>query len=126
MKRIRSDRIILGDRLFDGYLYLDGTKITEVSTKSHPVSEEIDLRGYYVSAGFVDIHTHGGGGNPFEGTVDWEDVAFGMRCCDFRGILDVEVTAWALPGDEKTRLEFSGKALSSAKRLLYLSDQIKF
>lgn len=70
MKRIRSDRIILGDRLFDGYLYLDGTKITEVSTKSHPVSEEIDLRGYYVSAGFVDIHTHGGGGNPFEGTVE--------------------------------------------------------
>ena len=80
----------------------------------------------------LHIHDNSGKGQkdahllPFEGTVDWEDVAFGMRCCDFRGILDVEVTAWALPGDEKTRLEFSGKALSSAKRLLYLSDQIKF
>lgn len=62
---------------------------------------------------------------PFEGTVDWEDVAFGMRCCDFQGILDVEVTAWALKGDDRTRLEFGGKALSSARRLLYLAEQIK-
>ena len=62
---------------------------------------------------------------PFEGTVDWEDVAFGMRCCGFEGILDVEVTAWAIPGDEQTRKEFGGKALSAARRLLYMADSIK-
>ena len=62
---------------------------------------------------------------PFEGTVDWEDVAFGMRCCGFEGILDVEVTAWALPSGEQTRNEFGGKALSAARRLLYMADQIK-
>ena len=79
----------------------------------------------------LHIHDNGGKGQkdahllPFEGTVDWEDVAFGMRCCDFRGILDVEVTAWALPGDDRTRLEFGGKALSYARRLLYMAEQIK-
>ncbi len=62
---------------------------------------------------------------PFDGTVDWEDVAFGMRCCDFRGVLDVEVTAWALSGDRRTRDEFGGRALACAKRLIYMSEQIK-
>ncbi len=33
--------------------------------------EIIDARGQYVSAGFVDLHTHGGGGHDFlDGTVD--------------------------------------------------------
>lgn len=70
MKRIRSDKIILGDKLFDGFVYFENEKITEVSREDHPVSEEYDLCGYYVSAGFIDIHTHGGGGNPFEGNAD--------------------------------------------------------
>ena len=70
MKRIRSDQIILGDKLFNGFVYFENEIITEVSQKEYPVSEEYDLRGYYVSAGFLDIHTHGGGGNPFEGTAD--------------------------------------------------------
>ena len=79
----------------------------------------------------LHIHDNGGKGTkdahllPFDGTVDWEDVAFGMRCCGFDGVLDVEVTAWALPGDEQTRKEFGGKALSCAKRLLYMAEQIK-
>lgn len=77
----------------------------------------------------LHIHDNGGKGQkdahllPFDGTVDWEDVAFGMRCCDFCGILDVEVTAWALPGDEHTRLNFGGKALSCALRLINLAEQ---
>lgn len=70
MKRIRSDKIILGDRLFDGYIYFDDNKITDVSEEEYPVSEEYDMTGYYVSAGFIDIHTHGGGGYRFEGSVD--------------------------------------------------------
>jgi sugar phosphate isomerase/epimerase len=60
---------------------------------------------------------------PFVGTVDWQDVAFGMRCSDFSGILDVEVTAWALPGDEQIRTDFGGRALSAAKKLIYMAEQ---
>lgn len=70
MERIKSDLIVLHDRIFDGYIYFENGKITEVTEKDYPVLREYDLRGYYVSAGFIDIHTHGGGGNAFEGTVD--------------------------------------------------------
>ncbi len=70
MKRIKSDKIILEDRIFDGYVYFDKGKIVEVTEKENPVSEEYDMRGYYVSPGFIDIHTHGGGGYRFEGSLD--------------------------------------------------------
>ena len=70
MERIRSDLIVLRDRVFDGYIYFENGKITEISEKEYPVLREYDLMGYYVSAGFIDIHTHGGGGNAFEGSVD--------------------------------------------------------
>lgn len=70
MKRIRSDRIILDDRIFDGYLYFENGKIVEVSKNKCCAETEYDLRGYYVSAGFIDIHTHGGGGNSLDGSVD--------------------------------------------------------
>jgi sugar phosphate isomerase/epimerase len=82
--------------------------------------------------GKIDVlHVHDNGGKgakdahllPFDGSVDWEDVAFGMRCSGFEGILDVEVTAWALPGDEKTRRELGGSILSRAKRLISMSEQ---
>ena len=70
MKRIKSDRIILADRIFDGYIYFCGGKITDVTAADYAVNEEYDMTGHYVSAGFIDIHTHGGGGYPFEGSTD--------------------------------------------------------
>ena len=70
MKRIRSHRILLQDGIFDGYIYFDGGTIADVTAEDRPVSETYDLSDCYVSAGFIDLHTHGGGGNPFEGTVD--------------------------------------------------------
>ena len=79
----------------------------------------------------LHIHDNGGKGQkdahqlPFDGTVDWEDVAFGMRCSDFSGILDVEVTAWALPGDDKTRMTFGGNLLGRAKKLLNMAERRK-
>jgi len=78
----------------------------------------------------LHIHDNGGKGNkdahllPFDGTVDWEDVAFGMRCCDFAGILDVEVTAWALSGDDVSRKEFGGKIVNRARRLVNMAENI--
>ena len=70
MERIKSDRIILPDGLWDGYVYFEKGRIIDVTASAHPVSKEYDATGYYVSPGFIDIHTHGGGGNPFEGSVD--------------------------------------------------------
>ena len=70
MKRIKSDKIILDDKIFNGYICFDDGKILGVSEKEVPADEEYDFTGYYVSPGFIDIHTHGGGGYRFEGSVD--------------------------------------------------------
>lgn len=58
------------DGLWDGYVYFEKGRIIDVTASAYPVSKEYDATGYYVSPGFIDIHTHGGGGNPFEGSVD--------------------------------------------------------
>ena len=78
MKRIKCDRILLCDRVLDGYVYFKNGKIMDVTSADYPVKEEYDATGFYVSAGFIDIHTHGGGGNPFEGSLD--DIVAG---CNF-------------------------------------------
>lgn len=70
MLKIKSDRIILQDGYFDGYVYVNGDKIACVSKENMPAECEYDATGCYVSAGFIDMHTHGGGGNPFEGSVE--------------------------------------------------------
>ncbi len=70
MKRIKSDKIIFDGHFFDGYIYFENDKITDVTPNKYSVSEEYDMTGYYISAGFIDIHTHGGGGYRFEGSTD--------------------------------------------------------
>ena len=78
MKRIKSDKIILEDRILDGYLYFEDGIITDVTTEERPADEVFDMTGYYVSPGFIDIHTHGGGGYRFEGST--EEIVHG---CNF-------------------------------------------
>lgn len=70
MKRIKSDQIILEDRLFDGYVYVENGIITDVTTEERPADEVFDMTGCYVSPDFIDIHTHGGGGYRFEGSTE--------------------------------------------------------
>lgn len=70
MKRIKCDRIVRDGGFFDGYVYFEDGRIVEVSTADKPVEEEFDAMGYYVSAGFIDLHTHGGAGYSFAGELD--------------------------------------------------------
>ena len=65
MIRIKSDKIIIGESLFDGYVYALNGKITEISKEEKPCEESYDYTGKYVSAGFIDMHTHGAGGYAF-------------------------------------------------------------
>ena len=60
----------MSDGLFDGFIYFEDGRITDVTAAEYPVVRESDATGNYVSPGFIDIHTHGGGGHPFEGSVD--------------------------------------------------------
>lgn len=63
-KIIKSDLIVLPNGIFDGFIVIEDGKIAEITEKL-PEGEMIDATGNYVMAGFVDIHTHGGGGFSF-------------------------------------------------------------
>ncbi len=65
MRRIiKSDLIVLPSGIFDGFIVIEDGKIAEITEKC-PEGEIIDATANYVMAGFVDIHTHGGGGFSF-------------------------------------------------------------
>lgn len=76
MIQIKSNQIILGESLFDGYLYIENGKVVEVTAKNRPCEECYDYTGYYVSPGFIDTHTHGAGGHAFMNSTP-EDVVEG-------------------------------------------------
>ena len=65
MIRIKSDRIITSNGLFDGYVYIDNGVIAEVSDIEKAADKCFDFSGKFVSPGFIDMHTHGGGGFAF-------------------------------------------------------------
>ncbi len=70
IKKITNGRIIT-DSLTEGKnLYFDENVIIDITEKDLPADEIIDAEGAYVSAGFIDIHTHGGGGAEYmDGSV---------------------------------------------------------
>lgn len=65
MIRIKSENIILKDKIFDGFVYFEDDKIKAVTNKDLPFDKEIDAGKNYVSPGFIDLHTHGGAGYDF-------------------------------------------------------------
>ena len=65
MIKIKSDKIIVGESLFNGYIYVENGKIVDVTSIDFPCDTVYDYVGKYVSPGFIDVHTHGGGGYPF-------------------------------------------------------------
>ncbi len=70
--RIKNGRVVLpGGIAEDTYVYLEDGLILAVVKGEIPFDQEIDAAGRYVSPGFVEIHTHGGGGADFlDGTVE--------------------------------------------------------
>jgi N-acetylglucosamine-6-phosphate deacetylase len=70
--RITNARIICGDQIRSGKtVYFAGGVITGVTGESRPFDQTIDARGLYLAPGFIDLHTHGGGGADFlDGTAE--------------------------------------------------------
>lgn len=78
MIRIKSDKIITKDGIVDGYVYVEGDKIVRVGSEDIPCTT-YDMTGRYVSAGFIELHTHGAGGHAFMNSTV-EDV---IKGCDY-------------------------------------------
>lgn len=68
--RIKSDKIIAGEKIVSGYVYFEDDMIIAVTQEELPFDESIDRTGYYVSPGFIDTHTHGGAGNEFHDSAE--------------------------------------------------------
>lgn len=101
MKRIKSTRIISDGRIISGFVYLENGKIAAVTDENLPFDEEYDAGDDYVSAGFIDIHTHGGGGFPFEGEVD--DIVGGVNFHLAHGTTSICPTISAAPIEDMIR-----------------------
>lgn len=69
--KIKNGRLIKDNEIILSDLYVAGGKIIDITNEKREFDEEIDAKGNYVSAGFIDIHVHGGGGYEFvDGTYD--------------------------------------------------------
>lgn len=101
MMRIKSSRIIADGKIAPGYIYLEGGKIAAVSTEELPYDSELDFGDSYVSAGFIDLHTHGGGGYPFEGSA--EDITGGVAFHLGHGTTSICPTISAAPIEDMIR-----------------------
>ena len=63
---IKNGKIVAGGKILEGYsLYFEDGKIKALTTEELSADEVIDAKGNYVSAGFVEIHSHGAGGCDF-------------------------------------------------------------
>jgi len=73
---IKNGKIIFPDRIEENLtIVCENGKIVDILKPNEVASNEgdivIDAQGKYVSSGFIDIHTHGGGGHDFmDGTVE--------------------------------------------------------
>ncbi|MBR5459493.1 MAG: N-acetylglucosamine-6-phosphate deacetylase [Clostridia bacterium] len=68
IRKLYNGKIILGDTLAPSgsAVYTEGDKIIAVTDEALRFDEEYDAEGKYISAGFIDIHVHGGFGYRFE------------------------------------------------------------
>lgn len=102
MLRYKCDNILTETGIFDGYVYVDNGIIHAVTRQEIPFQKEIDLCGYFLSPGFIDLHCHGGDGFEF---IDATPEAF-AHCCRIHyqhgtRILYPTFSASALPVLEK-------------------------
>ena len=63
--RIKNGKVIVGEHILSCYVYIEDGKILDVTEEELAFDDEIDADGAYVSAGFIDIHVHGGAGYEF-------------------------------------------------------------
>ncbi len=117
MKVIKSDKIILKDRIFSGYIGLENGLITAVSETELKGGEFYDFTGKFVSPGFIETHTHGAGGNAFVNSSE-EEVINGCNYELNYGVTSICPTISASPiSDMEEAVEMISRAKKNAKTL---------
>ncbi len=109
-----ADKLGCGVCWDTGHANISGYKQSE---QLAVIGDRLEILHVHDNDGVHDSHLL-----PFDGNVEWEDVAFGLRCCSSSIIVDIEVTAWALDGDMDTRKAFGQLILSRARRFMALAD----
>lgn len=77
--RIKNGKVIKSGKITDDNVYFENGIITKITGENLPFDKEIDAGGNYVSPGFIDMHTHGGGGYDFMDAA--KDAV--VKACDF-------------------------------------------
>jgi len=68
--KITNGKVLVGDEFIKTDLYFEGKSIVGIGD-SLPFDKVIDAHGCYVTAGWIDLHCHGGGGADFtDGNAD--------------------------------------------------------
>ncbi len=114
---IRSDKIILENALFDGYVYIKDGSIFSVTDQVLACDTIYDYTGKYVSPGLIDLHTHGAGGFGFTDSSP-DEVIKGCNVHLAHGTTTILPTVMAAPFDVMQR---SLADISAAKK----SGQVK-
>ena len=72
MLKISGGRVVLHDRVAENMnVYVENGLIAAVTAENLPFDTEINAEGRYVSPGFIELHTHGGGDSDFlDGTPE--------------------------------------------------------
>lgn len=112
---IKSSRIVLPNRILDGYVYLDGGTITYVGAEVQPCDELLDFGNHYVAPGFIDLHTHGCNGIAYSKCNKDEAIA----ACSFHMI---HGGTTLLPTISAGPLDEMGKALAVIAEMMDTSD----
>ena len=112
MIAIKSDKILLQNGIFEGYVSVNDGKIIAVTAEAPFCDRIYDYTGRYVSPGFIDLHTHGAGGNGFTDSSPDEVVA-GCNVHLAHGTTTILPTVMAAPFSV---MERSLSDISAAKR----------
>ncbi len=69
--KIKNAVLITDTLIKDQFLYIEDNRIKAITAEELPHDAVIDAEGLFASPGFIDIHTHGGGGHDFtDGDVE--------------------------------------------------------
>lgn len=119
--KISNGKLIM-DRIHEGKnLYLADGKITAITSEPLPFDQEIDAHGNYVAPGFIDIHTHGGGGADFmDGGVEPILQAAKMHMQHGTTTIFPTTLASSYPVLKSSVLDI-GKAMQSKERLPHIA-----